>query len=98
MYYIYILSNRWHTVFYTGLTNDIVRRTFEHKNKVFKGAFTRRYNCDKLLYFEMRETLQDAMNREREVKKLHRQFKMQLILAMNPKMDDLAKDWAEGSS
>ena len=93
MYYVYILSNRWHTVFYTGLTNDIRRRTFEHKTKVYRTAFTRRYNCDHLLYYEKRDSLDDAIHREQELKRLHRPYKMQLIMRDNPKLIDLAAEW-----
>jgi putative endonuclease len=93
MYYIYILSNRWHSVFYTGLTNDIHRRISEHKSKVFKSAFTRRFNVDQLLYYEEVAGFKGAIAREQEIKKLHRQYKMQLIMRINPALADLAADW-----
>jgi len=92
MYYVYILSNRWHTVFYTGMTNDIHRRIFEHKMKVFRNAFSRRYNCDHLLYYEERHTAEDALRREYDVKHLSRENKMQLIKKVNPGLVDLAAD------
>ncbi|MEI9921536.1 MAG: GIY-YIG nuclease family protein [Bacteroidota bacterium] len=94
MYYVYILSNRWHSVFYTGFTNDIQRRIFEHKTKVFKDAFTRRFNVDRLMYYEMRDTYKDAIAREQEVKHLRREYKMQLIRRMNPGMVDLSIRWS----
>jgi putative endonuclease len=93
MYYVYILSNQWHTVFYTGMTNDIRRRLFEHKNKLFRHAFTRRFNCNQLLYYERRNSFDDAIRREQDVKRLDRPYKMQLIKTINPKMVDLAADW-----
>jgi len=93
MYYVYILSNRWHTVLYTGLTNDIRRRIKEHKSKVYKRSFTRKYNCDQLLYYEERDSLKDAIHREQEIKRLDRVYKKQLINAKNPTWKDLAADW-----
>lgn len=93
MYYVYILSNKWRTVFYTGLTNDIRRRVLEHKTKKYRRSFTAMYNCCELMYYEERETLRGAIRRERDVKKLDRVYKKQLIFKMNPKMEDLARDW-----
>jgi putative endonuclease len=93
MYYVYILSNRWRTVFYTGLTNDIQRRMFQHKTKFFPKAFTAMYNCDNLLYYEVRTDFKDASMREQEIKRLRREYKMQLITGINPNLIDLARDW-----
>lgn len=93
MYYVYILSNKWHTVFYTGLTNDIRRRTFEHRTKKYRNAFTAKFNCDKLMYYEECDSLEYAIQRERDVKRLDRVYKMQLIMRLNPTLKDLSEGW-----
>ena len=93
MYYVYILSNRWHSVFYTGMTNDIHRRLFEHKNKIFKDSFTKRFNVDHILYGEEQPTWEAAINREQEIKKVHRQYRIQLIEKLNPGLVDPAAGW-----
>jgi putative endonuclease len=92
-YYTYILSNKRHTVFYTGVTNNIVRRTYEHKAKINHG-FTWRYNCDKLRYFEEYASIKEAIAREKELKKFRRDWKFQLISRMNPTWRDLSDDWS----
>ena len=91
-YYVYILSNKYHTVFYTGFTNDLGRRTEEHKLKVVKG-FTARYNCDKLLYYEEFIDQDEARIRERQIKKYKREWKENLIKSINPEWLDLAEDF-----
>lgn len=91
-YYVYILSNKHHTVFYTGVTNNIARRTYQHKNKVNKG-FTSKYNCDQLLYYEEFSFIKDAIAREKQLKKFRREWKFELISRKNPEWIDLSKDW-----
>ncbi len=75
--YVYILTNKNHTVLYTGITNDLVRRTFEHKQKIIKG-FTFKYNIDKLLYFEKFDFIDLAIAREKQIKGYSRTKKMHL--------------------
>jgi len=92
IYYVYILTNRYNTVFYTGVTNNIVRRYHEHKNKIFKG-FTSRYNIYKLVYFEEFQYINSAIFREKQVKRYSREKKYALINSVNPGFSDLASDW-----
>jgi len=92
-FYVYIISNQHHTVFYTGITNDIKRRIIEHKTGFYRRAFSRMYNCDKLLYFEEYENRHQAANREVELKRFRREWKMQLIQKMNMGLRDLSEDW-----
>lgn len=88
MYYIYIISNVNETVFYTGVTNNLIRRIFGHKNKVVKG-FTSRYNISKLLYYESVSSIESAIAREKQVKKFSRQKKLNLISTTNRNFIDL---------
>lgn len=90
-YYIYILTNKNNTVLYTGVTNDLVRRVYEHKNKLAKG-FTERYNIDKLVYYEVASNPQSAIEREKQIKGMVRRKKIELINATNPEWKDL---WGE---
>lgn len=87
-YYIYIISNKLHTVFYTGVTNNLVRRVYEHKNKLVDG-FTKKYNIRKLLYFEEYGQVENALNREKQVKDYRREKKFQLIESINSEWRDL---------
>ena len=91
IYYVYVLSNKKHTVFYTGVTNDIVRRVHEHKDRK-NHSFTSRYNCYQLLYFEEYSSIMEAIAREKELKKFPREWKFQLISRMNPEWIDLSGD------
>ncbi len=91
-YYVYIITNKKDGVIYIGVTNDLERRMFEHKNKLVKG-FTNRYNVDKLVYFEQYSNVNEAIKREKQLKKWNRQWKIDLIKENNPKWNDLAKRW-----
>ncbi len=88
IYYVYILSNAYHTVFYTGVTNNLLRRCIEHRNKTNKG-FTSKYNINKLVYFETFSSIDLAIQREKQIKKYHRQLKIQLINSINDNWVDL---------
>jgi putative endonuclease len=88
MYYVYILTNYTNTVLYTGVTNDLVRRVFEHREKLVKG-FTQKYNVDKLVYYEATEDVLSAIGREKQIKAGSRQKKLDLINSFNPKWVDL---------
>jgi putative endonuclease len=92
-YYVYIMTNRSKTL-YTGITNNLERRVFEHKSKLLSG-FTRRYRISKLIYFEEFSDVRSAIMREKEIKGWVRAKKNKLINSMNPTWDDLAKDWFE---
>jgi len=88
-YYVYIMTNFANTTFYIGVTNDLRRRVLEHKNKIVEG-FTSKYNIDKLVYFEGTEDLEAALNREKQLKRWHRNWKMGLISEVNPDLKDLS--------
>jgi len=87
-YYIYITSNTNLSIFYTGITNDLKRRIYEHKNKLTSG-FTSRYNLGKLLYFEECFDPESAITREKQIKKYSQKKKIELIQKQNPGMYDL---------
>jgi len=91
-YYIYILANKYNKVLYTGVTNDLEKRVYEHKNKLVKG-FTSRYNVDKLVYFEITENIESAITREKQIKGLLRKKKILLIELVNPEWRDLSEDF-----
>ena len=92
-YYVYIMTNQRHTVLYTGITNDIVRRSFEHKTKENKKSFTARYNCNKLVYYEEFGDSLGAIHREKQLKKYRRAWKADLITKMNANWKDLSEGW-----
>ncbi|MCA9450934.1 MAG: GIY-YIG nuclease family protein, partial [Candidatus Omnitrophica bacterium] len=75
-----------------GVTNNLLRRVYEHKNKLTKG-FTSKYNVQKLVYFEMTGEVQDAIAREKEIKKWRREKKNDLVESMNPEWNDLSEGW-----
>lgn len=88
IYYTYILTNKNHTVLYTGVTNDLSRRCHEHKNKLIKG-FTEKYNVDNLVYFELFDFIDLAIAREKQLKGYSRAKKETLINSFNAKWEDL---------
>ena len=88
-YYIYILTNKYNTVLYTGVTRDIVRRVWEHKNHIYTDSFTSRYNVNKLVYFETTSSIKAAIRREKQIKAGSRQKKIELIIKKNPEFKDL---------
>ena len=87
-YYVYLMTNWNHRVMYVGVTNDIMRRLDEHKNKLIKG-FTEKYNINKLVYFEETANGHSAIAREKEIKKWRRQKKNALVHSVNPEWSDL---------
>jgi len=92
-YYVYILSNKRGTL-YTGVTNDLERRIYQHKNKLTEG-FTKKYNITRLIYFESTDDITAAIAREKQIKGLLRSKKIELIKTMNPKWEDLSAAWSE---
>ena len=84
MYFIYILTNTNRTVLYVGVTNDLCRRIYEHKNHRIKNSFTERYNLEYCIYFEEYNDINIAINREKEIKKWNRKKKEELINKVNP--------------
>ena len=92
IYYVYILTNKNHTVLYTGFTDEVFRRTVEHKEKLLKG-FTSKYNVNKLVYYEEHNDIEVAMHREKLIKRYKREWKINLINSMNPEWRDLFEDF-----
>ena len=90
-YYVYILANRHNTVLYTGVTSDLARRIDEHRTKPVNG-FTKRYNVEKLVYYEVADDPTGAITREKQIKAGSRQKKIALVEAMNPTWRDLADE------
>ena len=88
-YYIYILSNSNNNVIYTGVTNDLIRRVYEHKGHFDRGSFTSRYNVDKLVYFEVSSSIEVAIEREKQIKGRNRNRKNKLVESQNPGWVDL---------
>ena len=88
-YYVYIMANQQGNVIYTGVTNDLLRRVYEHKNHLDKGSFTSRYNVEKLVYFEVTSDVESAIEREKQIKGWNRKHKNKLIESKNPDWLDL---------
>ena len=88
-FYVYIMTNKPGGVLYTGMTDDINRRAWEHREHLIKG-FTDKYNCEMLVWFEPHETRVSALAREKRIKEWKRAWKIELIEAMNPEWRDLA--------
>jgi putative endonuclease len=91
-YYVYIITNHRNTVLYTGVTNDLNQRVFDHKTKLNKG-FAAKYHCEKLIYFEEFGNVEQAIAREKQLKKYRRSWKEDLINEMNPDWTDLSQEW-----
>ncbi len=90
-YYVYIMTSPTGTL-YTGMTNDLKRRVYEHKQKL-KDGFTKKYNVTRLAYYEETSDVHAALAREKEIKKWRRSKKIALIKSMNPKWQDLSEGW-----
>jgi putative endonuclease len=91
LYYVYIMSNRARLL-YTGVTNDLPRRVYQHKQKLIPG-FTQRYNISSLVYFESTPDVRAAIAREKQIKGWLRAKKVALIESVNPRWRDLSEDW-----
>ena len=90
-YYVYIMASKRNGTLYIGVTNDLVRRVYEHKNKLVKG-FTAKYNVNQLVYFESTPEIESAILREKQLKKWKRKWKLELIEKMNPGWKDLYEE------
>ncbi len=90
-YYVYIMTNKSKTL-YTGVTNDLMRRVYEHKNHLVKG-FTDKYNITELVCYEATNDVRSAIEREKQIKGWLRIKKINLIESMNPEWKDLGEDW-----
>ena len=87
-YWVYIVANGLGGTLYIGVTNDLIRRVYEHKNKTAEG-FTRKYDVDRLVYFEAFDDIENAIRREKRLKKWNRAWKIRLIEETNPSRADL---------
>ena len=88
IYTVYIITNFNNTTFYIGVTNDLKRRIYEHKNKIIEG-FSKKYNLYKLVYYETTQDINSAIKREKQLKNWHREWKINLINKFNPEYRDL---------
>jgi len=91
-YYVYIMTNKTKTVLYVGVTNDLVRRVYEHKNKLIDG-FTKQYNVDRLVYYDDTTDVNEAIKREKQLKNMVRRKKELLINERNPEWADLSNEF-----
>ena len=89
--YIYILSNRYNKVLYVGITSDLIKRIWEHKNKVVDG-FSKRYNLNKLVYYEIYGDIETVISREKQIKSWPRRKKIALINTLNPFWNELYEE------
>ncbi len=90
MYYVYIVSNRMHTL-YVGITNDLTRRIAEHHEHT-APSFTQKYHLTRLIYFEPYDDVRDAIAREKQLKRWRREKKIKLIESLNPEWSDLSRE------
>ena len=96
---VYIMTNEHHTVLYTGVTSDLRQRMIQHLAGVHTSSFTKRYNVNKLVYYEMGSDIRSAIAREKQIKGWARSKKIALIESMNPEWENLAQDvsdWLKG--
>src|ERR1051326_5862805 len=91
-YAVYMMTNRWKNVLYTGVTSALATRVWQHKNGALPG-FTKKYNCDRLVFFEISERIESAIAREKQIKGWTRAKKNALIATMNREWIDLAEEW-----
>lgn len=89
MYYVYMMTNRYGNVLYTGVTGNLPRRVYEHRNHLLKDSFTARYHVTKLVYFEATEDVRSAILREKQIKSWSRAKKDALVVSQNPTWEDL---------
>ena len=92
-FYVYILANQRNGTLYIGMTNNIINRSFQHKLKQDRKSFTAKYNTDKLVHYEFYQYVNDAIQREKELKRYKRQWKIELIEKGNPAWRDLFNDF-----
>ncbi len=88
-YYVYMMTNTHKTVLYVGVTNNLPRRIYEHKQHLDKSSFTARYNADRLVYYEAVSDPYHAIEREKQIKGWNRKRKNKLIEGINPNWEDL---------
>ena len=89
MYYVYILANNTRTTIYTGVTNDLIRRVYEHRHHADPDSFTAKYDITRLVYYDSTPDVRSAIEREKQIKSWKRAKKNALVESMNPKWEDL---------
>ncbi len=94
-FYVYILASRRNGTLYVGVTSDLIKRVWEHKNKLVAG-FTEQYDVNKLVYYEYFQNAAEAIRREKRLKKYNRKWKTELIEKINPHWNDLYEDLISG--
>lgn len=87
--YVYIMTNIYHNVLYTGVTSDLRDRVYQHKNNVYPNSFTSKYNCYKLVYYYFFDHIEEAIEDEKRIKAGNRKSKIKLIESINPQFSDL---------
>lgn len=92
-YFVYFMSNETNTTIYVGVTNNLERRVFEHKNSINQNSFTSKYRCYKLVWFEEHNDINEAIAKEKKIKNWKREWKVNTIEILNPNWLDLAIDW-----
>ena len=92
-YYVYIISNKYNAVLYIGVTNNLERRMWEHRNGSINNSFSKKYKLTKLLYYENYYDINQAIQREKQLKNWHRQWKINQIKTLNPNFHDLSAEW-----
>jgi len=90
-YFVYMMTNKYNTVLYIGVTNDLKRRIFEHREKLVEG-FSSKYNCHKLVWYEQTNNIESAILKEKQMKKWKREYKNNIINEMNPEWNDLYEE------
>ncbi len=94
--FIYIITNKENKVLYTGVTSDLVSRVMQHNDEHYPHSFTAKYNCKKLIYFEVLDNIESVIKREKYIKGKSRAYKLELITSENPDFNDLwrhIKNW-----
>jgi len=94
-YYVYVLASQRNGTLYVGVTSNLIKRIWEHKNKVIQG-FTQKYSVDKLVYFEQYRDPENAIKREKRLKRYNRQWKLELVEKENPEWRDLYTELVSG--
>ena len=92
MYYVYLTASRKHGTLYLGVTNDLIRRVYEHKTKAASG-FSSQYNVVRLVWYEVYDDPTTAIEREKQIKKWRRAWKVALIETINPDWRDMSEEW-----
>ncbi len=89
---VYIITNKEHSVLYTGVTSDIIGRIWEHKNKAYPNSFSAKYNCNKLIYYYFYPHIEEAIAAEKSIKAGNKNAKIRLINSLNPLWNDLYEE------